>query len=187
MAQYHRQPTDGTKTSTNTNRTRREPLPWAWLGLGTLITLVVLGVAFALVSGYLARPPEEQAAVPGPTVIRLTAPPRPTVAATEFVPTITPEPTFTPAPTRDPAVAPPEITPGFYAAVVNTGGVGVTVRGGPSTSNQPVTIAGEGAILLILGGPTAGGEFQWWQVRLQDGTEGWVAGDFLEPSAAPSP
>lgn len=182
MTSYRRSPT----VDANSNQAGREPLPWLWLLLGVLITIIILGLAVTFIGGYLARPPEEQAAVPVPTVIRLTAPPRPTVAATEFVPTRTPEPTFTPVPTRDPAVAPPEITVGYYAAVVNTGGVGVTVRGGPSTSNQPVTVAGEGSILLVLGGPTAGGEFQWWQVRLQDGTEGWVAGDFLEPAAAPS-
>jgi hypothetical protein len=128
----------------------------------------------------------EEAAVSEPTVIRLTAPPRPTIFATELVPTITPAPTFTPVPTPDVAVAPPEITPGFYAIVVNTGGIGVTVRGGPGTSNLPITVAGEGSFLLVLDGPTAGGDFQWWQVRLADGTEGWVAGDFLEPAAAPT-
>jgi hypothetical protein len=157
-----------------------------WLGLGLLITIVGLGIAIMLVSSFLTRPPVEQAAVPDPTVIRLTAPPRPTIFATEVVPTITPAPTFTPIPTPDAAIAPAEVTPGFYATVVNTGGIGVTVRGGPSTNNLPITVAGEGAVLLVLDGPTAGGEFQWWQVRLADGTEGWVAGDFLEPAAAPS-
>jgi hypothetical protein len=157
-----------------------------WLGLGLIITIIGLGIAIALVSAFLARPPLEQAALPGPTVIRLTAPPRPTIFATEVVPTITPAPTFTPMPTPDVAIAPEEIMPGFYAAVANTGGIGVTVRGGPSTSNLPITVAGEGAVLLVLDGPTAGGNFQWWQVRLSDGTEGWVAGDFLEPAAAPS-
>lgn len=182
MAPYRRRST----VDANPNQEGREPLPWFWLLFGVLITIILLGAVTMLISGYLVRPPEEQAAVPVPTVIRLTAPPRPTVAVTEVVPTITPEPTFTPVPTLDAAVAPPEITAGFYAAVVNTGGVGVTVRGGPSTSNQPVTVASEGTVLLVLDGPTAGGEFQWWQVQLQDGTEGWVAGDFLEPAAAPS-
>jgi hypothetical protein len=39
--------------------------------------------------------------------------------------------------------------------------------------------------MLVIGGPEQGGDFLWWQVRLLDGTEGWVAGDFLRPVAAP--
>jgi len=181
MTQYRIPP----KRELDPDKSGREPFPWLWLGLGLLITVVGLGIAITLISSFLARPPQEQTAAPLPTVIRLTAPPRPTIFATEVVPTLTPSPTFTPVPTPDAASAPPEITAGFYAAVVNTGGVGVTVRGGPGTSNQPVTVATEGTVLFVLDGPTVGGEFQWWQVRLPDETEGWVAGDFLEPSAAP--
>jgi uncharacterized protein YraI len=69
--------------------------------------------------------------------------------------------------------------------VANTGGIGVTVRGGPSTRNVALTVAEEGTIMLILGGPEEGDDFAWWQVKLQDETEGWVVGDFLEPAAAP--
>jgi hypothetical protein len=83
------------------------------------------------------------------------------------------------------AVAPPELTVGYYAQVVETGGVGVTVRNGPSTANVPVAVAAEGAFVLVLEGPTPGGAYQWWRVRLPDGTEGWTAGDFIIPAAAP--
>jgi hypothetical protein len=182
MAQYRIPP----QREPGSDKSGREPFPWLWLGLGLLITVVGLGITIALLTSFLARPSPEQAVSPGPTVIRLTAPPRPTGFATEVAPTITPAPTLTPAPTPDVALAPPEITAGFYAAVVNTGGIGVTVRGGPGTNNQPITVAAEGAVLLVLDGPTTGGEFQWWQVQLSDGTEGWVAADFLEPAAAPS-
>ena len=68
---------------------------------------------------------------------------------------------------------------------METGGVGVTVRNGPSTANIPVTVAGENSVVQVIEGPTPGGEYQWWRVRLPDGTEGWVAGDFLAPAAAP--
>jgi len=78
-----------------------------------------------------------------------------------------------------------ELTVGYYARVGDTGGVGVTVRNGPSTRNLPVTVAAEGSSLLILDGPTAGGDYDWWQVRMPNGTEGWAAGVFLVPSAAP--
>ena len=100
-------------------------------------------------------------------------------------PTPTIAPTATTAATPDLSVAPPEVSVGYYAEVVNTGGVGVTIRNGPSTSNLPVIVSAEGSILLILEGPTAGGDYEWWRVRLPDGTEGWAASDFLVPSAAP--
>jgi hypothetical protein len=83
------------------------------------------------------------------------------------------------------AVAPVEITVGYYARVINTEGIGVTVRGGPSTDNVRVLVAPEETLLLVIAGPTENGDFVWWQVRLEDGTEGWVAGQFLEPAAAP--
>jgi hypothetical protein len=48
-----------------------------------------------------------------------------------------------------------------------------------------VAVAGEGTIVLVLEGPTPGGDYQWWRVQLSDGTTGWAAEDFLKPSAAP--
>ena len=68
-----------------------------------------------------------------------------------------------------------------------TGGVGVTVRGGPSTSNVRLTVADEGAAILVIGGPTEGSGLTWWQVMLDDAeqTEGWVAADFLTPTGEP--
>jgi hypothetical protein len=38
---------------------------------------------------------------------------------------------------------------------------------------------------MVLGGPEAGDGFEWWQIQLADGTEGWAAANFLEPAAAP--
>jgi hypothetical protein len=79
------------------------------------------------------------------------------------------------------------VTVGFYARVVNTDDFGVTVRGGPSTSNAQITVADEDVLLLIIGGPEvdAVNNRLWWQIQLEDGTEGWAAGDFLEPAAGP--
>ena len=159
--------------------------PWLWLGLGTLATLIGLtGVLWAL-AAFLTRAPVESSAEVAPTIIRLTAPPVPTATIPVFVPAPTVAPTSTPVPTPNVSVAPPEVTIGYYATVVETGGVGVTVRNGPSTSNVLVTVAGENSSVLVIEGPTPGGAYQWWRVRLPDGTEGWVAGDFLAPAAAP--
>jgi protein phosphatase len=121
--------------------------------------------------------------IPTSTVALPTATQVPVETPTVLAATPTPMPTLIPSPTPDTAVAPGELTSGFYATVDNTDGLGVTVRDGPSTQNAALLVAEEGTTLLILDGPEEGGGLNWWQVRLDDGTEGWVAEDFLEPSA----
>lgn len=167
-------------------RRRRRPVPWAWLGLGVLATAVLIFLLGVLLNLYLSRTPEETALLPPPTIIRLTAPPSPTPSPTSSAVPPTPIPTFTPIPTPNVAVAPETVTPGFYAAVANTDGLGVTIRNGPSTNNLVVTVAEEGVVLFVLEGPEEGSGFEWWQVRLDDGTEGWAAANFLAPAAAPN-
>lgn len=163
-----------------------EAAPWRWLGLGAVVTVISIALALLLVNSLLARPPLEAAPLE-PTLIILTAPPSPIPSPTSPLPTPSPIPTFTPIPTPDTAVAPPEVTAGYYALVVDTDDFGVTVRGGPSTSNAQITIADEGTLLLVIGGPEVDeiNDRLWWQVQLADGTEGWAAGDFLAPAAGP--
>ena len=189
MAQYQKPPDPRKENDLQPPRPRQmradsgEPTPWLWLLLGLLVTFVSLLVAMWLAMSFLLPPPLE---VDGEAVIiRLTAPPTAVPSPTPLNPTPTTMPTLTPEPTIDSGVAPPVITIDYYAQVVNTDGVGVSIRGGPSTANVRVTVAPEGAILLVLDGPTAGDGLEWWQIQLEDGTEGWVAGDFLEPSLAP--
>ena len=163
----------------------REPIPWKWLGFGLLFALIACGAAAVLAGWFLVRAEPSTPGVAEATIIVLTAPPSPTIDVTGSAQPPTAMPTFTPIPTPDAAVAPPEITSGYYAMVANTDGLGVTVRGGPSTRNVSLLVAEEGTVMLILGGPEEGDGFNWWQVRLNDGTEGWVAENFLEPAPAP--
>lgn len=169
----------------SSDRQRREPIPWLWLGMGLLLTIISCAGALLILNNFLIQRQVTLSAPPEATIIVLTAPPLPTAEGAGSSAPPTPMPTFTPIPTPDSAVAPPELTSGFYAVVANTDGLGVTVRGGPNTRNVALLVAEEGTVLLILGGPEAGDNFNWWQVRLDDGTEGWVAEDFLLPSAAP--
>ncbi|MCC6607404.1 MAG: SH3 domain-containing protein [Anaerolineae bacterium] len=164
----------------------QEPIPWRWLGLGLLVTVISIALALALVNSLLARPPLETAPIE-PTLIILTAPPSPIPSPTSPLPTPSPIPTFTPIPTPDTAVAPPELTVGFYAQVANTDSFGINLRGGPSTSNALIQLVDEGALVLVIGGPEAdeANNRLWWQVQLDDGTEGWAAGEFLVPAAGP--
>ncbi|MCP4415358.1 MAG: SH3 domain-containing protein [Chloroflexi bacterium] len=189
MARYEIPPDPRDSKDKRPRRLRRnssEPTPWRWLGLGAVVTVISIGVALLLVNRLLARPPLRSVSIPS-TLIILTAPPSPIPSPTSPLPMPSPIPTFTPIPTPDTAVAPPEITAGYYAQVANTDGFGVTVRGGPSTSNAQIAVANEGIILLVIGGPEAdeANNRLWWQIQLEDGTEGWAAGDFLAPAAAP--
>lgn len=187
MAQYKIPPDPrnrGKKSDEKRPLSPKEPIPWLWLAGGILITLIGFSLSVLLLRSFLLREPLAVNPVE-PTVIILTAPPSPTWTPLSAVAVPTVQPTFTPVPTPDIAIAPETITVGYYAQVVNTEDVGVTVRGGPSTSNAPLTVANEGTVLLVLDGPVEANDFLWWQVRLPDGTEGWVAGDFIEPVAAP--
>ncbi|MCP4358326.1 MAG: hypothetical protein GY796_09955 [Chloroflexi bacterium] len=189
MARYQKPPDPRDPNEKRPRRLRADsqnPTPWRYLLLGIVVTIVSIVIALAIANVLLSRSP--LTVVPSePTLIVLTAPPSPVPSATAVLPTPSPIPTFTPIPTPDTAVAPPEVTVGFYAQVVNTEGAGVTVRGGPSTSNASITIANEGDILLIIGGPEADepNNRVWWQVELADSTQGWAVGDFLQPAAAP--
>ncbi len=186
MAKYQIPPDPRKSNEKRTQRTddNQQSVPWRYLGMGVVVSIVGIVIAVALVNAFLARPPLPVTAVE-PTIIVLTAPPSTAPSATPALATPTAIPTFTPIPTPDVAQAPDELTVGFYAIVANTDDFGVTVRGGPSTSNVPLLVADEGTVLLIIGGPEEAGGFLWWQVQLEDGTEGWAAGSFLMPSPAP--
>jgi hypothetical protein len=189
MAQYKRPPDprdpDTDPTTWTSSMPQQEPVPWKWFAVGLLVAFIGIGLATAVAISLLTRPPLEVAGLPDPNLVVLTAPPSPTASATPDFVLPTPIPTFTPIPTPDNAVAPPEITIGFYARVVNTGGAGLVMRGGPSTSNVQIALVDEGGYLLVIGGPEEGNDFLWWQVERADGSDGWVAAQFLEPAAAP--
>jgi hypothetical protein len=189
MAQYQIPPDPRKENDLTPPRPRQmradsqEPAPWLWLLLGLVVSCVGLLMAVWVAMSFLLPPP---LAVEGEAVIvRLTAPATAVPSPTPINPTPTPIPSPTAEPTVAPGVVPPTITVDYYATVINTAGVGVSVRGGPSTANVRVTVVPEGSLLLVVGGPVEGDNLVWWQIRLEDGTEGWVAGDFLEPAAAP--
>jgi hypothetical protein len=191
MARYQVPPDprdpDSNLTNKRPRRQRRddkEPIPWLWLALGVVVTVIGVGLAYAIASSFLSRPPLAVDPLT-PTVIVLTAPPSPTPTVTRLLPTPTPIPTSTAVATRDFSVAPEEVQVGYYARVANTGGVGVTVRGGPSINNAAITIAPENTLVFVLDGPEPGNDLLWWNIRLDDGSEGWAAADYLLPSAGP--
>lgn len=193
MARYQKPP-DPRKTENDLNTPRqrrqressREPIPWLWLGMGLIVTIVAIIVAISLANAFLEREPLVTS-LPTPTIIRLTAPATAEPSPTSPQPSPTAIPTFTPRPTPDVSIAPAEITVGFYAEVANTDGIGVSLRGGPSTDHSRLFTVPEGTVLLVIDGPREANDFVWWQVELDDGELGWVAGDFIIPAAEPEP
>ncbi len=163
---------------------QREPIPWLWLGMGVVATVIAVALAGILITLFLFRDPLT-ASLPTPTIVRLTARPSQIPSPTTTGPAATPIPTFTPPPTPDFSLAPEAMTVGYFAMVTNTENVGVSLRGGPSTDNLRLALVPEGTVMMVIGGPEEGSGFIWWQVRLDDETDGWIAGDFLVPSAAP--
>ncbi len=188
MARYQVPPDprdpDNQKRARRFRSDKQEPIPWLWLGLGVIVTLIGLGIAYTIITAALSREPLPVAPIE-PTIIVLTAPPSATPTATRDLPTPTVLPTATAVAAIDYSLIPEEITVGFYAEVVKTGGVGVRVRGGPSTSNAQVIVAPEGEVVLVLDGPEEGNDFIWWQIQTDDGSAGWVVADYLAPAARP--
>ena len=163
----------------------KQSIPWLWLILGILFPIIVCAASWVLISSWLLQPPAETNGSTGPELIVLTAPPSPTGVPTSPPSAPTSVPTFTPIPTPNVGVAPEEITIGYYATVANTDGLGLTIRGGPSTQNVIVTVAEEGTTVFILDGPQEAENFTWWQLRMDNGLEGWAVANYLEPAPEP--
>lgn len=111
--------------------------------------------------------PEVETAVPTSTAT-ITPAPFPTSDVT-VIPTQTPTPAATPTNTPEPS--PPTATV--------TSAVGVYLRAEPSTSAPDLAWLQEGTQLIVLPGEAEADGFRWIFVRIADGTEGWVATDFV--------
>lgn len=71
-----------------------------------------------------------------------------------------------------------ELAVGGTATVTENG---LNLRADASTSAAVATTLSQGQQLTIIGGPRDADGFTWWQIQLEDGTQGWVAAGFLEP------
>lgn len=143
--------------------------------------LVVAGVLlfFLLACGSFAPRPTPQ------TVLSpIIPPPSPQASATPIPPAPTALPTVNDATSAstDPSPAPPSPTPtpagnlrvGQKARVVARSGL--NLRGAPSTQAEISGRFAPGAVVNVLGGPTAADGYVWWQVDDGYGLAGWVAG-----------
>ncbi len=104
---------------------------------------------------------------------------------------ITPPPdvvlTLPPAAMACPGAPPLRLTVGQAARVTFTNGTPLRVRTTPG--GAVITQIPEGTVVQVIGGPQCQGQYAWWQIQLDDGTQGWSAeGDmqdyYLEPWGA---
>lgn len=77
----------------------------------------------------------------------------------------------------------PEAEPSEAAGPATTATVtenGVNVRSEPSTAGTPITAANSGDVVDIIGETVEADGYTWYPVRLEDGSEGFIVGDFLD-------
>jgi hypothetical protein len=82
------------------------------------------------------------------------------------------------------ATAAPTATSAPTTATVSSG-VGVWLRGAPSTSGEQLEWLLDGTVVTLLAGQETADDLLWQQVRTEAGVEGWVARDFLAVSEPP--
>lgn len=163
----------------------RSSPPWLWIGLGAVVT--ILAIAVAVLWARLLLGPKPLEMKPSPTAVLRTAVPTPVPhepAATEtpLLVTLEPGPTTVPTSTQEPTPRPAGVMAiGVRVVVAGTAGAGVSLRAGPGTDYARLGVGSDGDVMQVLGGPEEGSGFTWWFVRAPDGTEAWVAEDFLTP------
>jgi hypothetical protein len=127
---------------------------------------------FQLVRSAGGNPLEETISFSTLTPTLTATPDTPTPTATRDAPqTATPRPSLTPSPTVD-------ALPTMY--IGNTNFQGVNLREEPSASGRILAKLINATVVYLLDEPTVQADgYTWQKVRLEDGTEGWVANIFL--------
>lgn len=161
-----------------------------WHIASSLLLLIIIGFvsALAYLNAGRALPPVRPVvptSTPGATVVpTLAVTPRVTVAN---APTATPPPSAaltgpTPEPTAQPPTPEPSPTPVLQAArIVNTSGLGVSVRLEPGPQAARAGVLREGTTVLLTGNDQTVAARPWREIETQDhNLKGWVSGDFLQ-------
>jgi hypothetical protein len=162
-----------------------------WQLASSLMLLALIGAvaALAILNAGRALPPVRvslSTATSVPTVVptpavtpRVTAASAPT-ATSEPAPVAsepTPEPSEAPAPTPEPSP-----TPQLQAArIVNTSGLGVSVRLQPGPQSPRAGVLREGTRVLLTGNDQTVAARPWREIETEDhNLKGWVLGDFVQ-------
>jgi SH3-like domain-containing protein len=67
--------------------------------------------------------------------------------------------------------------------IANTDGQGANLRAAPSREAESIALLPDGAVVQALGPARETDEASWRRVRAENGAEGWVASDLLEPGS----
>jgi SH3-like domain-containing protein len=97
------------------------------------------------------------------------------------IPTSTMIPTNTLAPTETPLIPTETLTPTpapttAVRGAVNNRNASVRLRAGPGTDYEPLRTVPSGALLIVIG---ISSDQLWYNVILEDGTEGWMLGELV--------
>jgi Bacterial SH3 domain len=155
------------------------------------VAAIVVALIFLGAFGLTPRPIEPLISPTAPVLIEATtttptepAPVAPTVQPTDtpFVPTpvtIVPLVTRLPLPTIIPSVVPTETIENVPETAVVSSGVGVWLRGTPSTSGEQLEWLLDGTLLIVLDEQETADNLAWQQVQTAEGFVGWVAVPFI--------
>jgi len=169
------------RTGHVTTRSARYSLgPGADLPIARVVVLLLIIVP--LVGYYIAS---DQAKAPPSEEAKLIANFNPRQAFADNTPHFLPAPVA--AVSEEENTAPAEPTPTEQAQpeatgpvkVVNTGGIGVTLRAAPESGRHLATLR-DGLLLDVLERKQIG-DTEWLRVRAPDGTEGWVFARLVSP------
>ena len=162
-----------------------------WQILSSLLLLGLIGAValLAVLNAGRALPPVRVAA--GTSTPVATVPPTPVVTprvTTASAPTATPAPLVvaslpTPASTPAPPPTPePSPTPQLQLArIVNTSGLGVSVRQQPGPQAPRAGVLREGTRVLLTGNDQTVAARPWREIETEDhNLRGWVLGDFIQ-------
>jgi hypothetical protein len=164
-----------------------------WQIFSSLLLLGLIGAvaALAVLNAGRALPPVRVVAAAATSTSQPTLVPTPAVTprvTAANAPTATPQPA---APTQPPTEPPtPEATPTPQlqeALIINTAGLGVSVRQQPGPSAPRAGVLREGTRVLLTGNDQTVAARPWREIETLDhNLKGWVQGDFVQ-SVQPPP
>ncbi len=165
----------------------RRPGFLAWVAGGVVLALIALALIWGA-SGIGRTEPTVTPTATQITVFRATATPT-LVAGAAITPTVAlPITSTVETPTPAPIVA-AQIRVGGTVRIINADPEGISMRFGPGQDNQRITTLHDGAELTVMEPPagytdpypTTADGFTWWRIRMDDGTIGWMASNWLQP------
>ena len=157
---------------------RRSILPW--VAGGVVIALIALALIWGA-SGVGRSEPTPTPVATLPSVFRTTVTPT-------LVSPLVLTATVAVSETQAPVVPAGPIAAGVTVRVINSAPEGVSLRAGGGTNYARLTTLQDGMLLTVLEPPAGFNEaypspadgYTWWRVRLDNGTIGWIADNWLE-------